>query len=259
MQGRDILVYLSFKYQGQFEKILAAVKAKEEIKEEDINNTLKKINANYITILDSDYPVSLKQMYMPPFVIYYYGDKSLLNSEQVKVAVIGSRESSSYGESITRDFVKSLSSNQRVIVSGMARGIDTIAHETCINNKGKTIAVLGSGIDYPYPKSNKDLYETLKKDHLIISEYPNFIEPKPEQFPMRNRIVAAIADKILVTEAYVNSGTNITVLHALRLGKDVMAVPYEANKNSSCNRLIQDGAILVDNPEDVLYHSMKKN
>ncbi|MCQ2792141.1 MAG: DNA-processing protein DprA [Bacilli bacterium] len=258
MLGKDLLVYLSLKYKGDFKKMIDAIHKKEEVNDEVAMKALKTIKSKYITILDQAYPEELRHVYMPPLVLYYYGDISLLKSEEVKVAVIGSRESTSYGEKMTRDLVEPLAKKRRIIVSGLARGIDAIAHDTCIKSKGKTIAVLGSGIDYCYPTSNRKLYDEIKMNHLLISEYPNALSPTPDNFPSRNRIVAGIANKVLVTEAYINSGTNITVLYALRQGKDVMAVPHEANHQSACNRLIQDGAFLVENAEDVLYLTEKK-
>lgn len=258
MLGKDLLVYLSLKYKGDFKKMVKAIHEKETVKDEIALEEIKKIKSKYITVLDDAYPEELRHIYMPPLVLYYYGDISLLKSEEVRVAVVGSRECTDYGRDITKELVEPLAMKNRIIVSGLARGIDGIAHSTCINAKGKTIAVLGSGIDYPYPSSNKALYEEIKNHHLLLSEYPNKTEPTPDNFPARNRIVAGIAHKVLVTEAYVNSGTNITVLYALRQGKDVMAVPHEAKKNSACNRLIQDGAFLVESVDDILYLTEKK-
>lgn len=258
MNGRELLIYFSLKYEGDFSKMLDAIKRKEQVNEKDIKASQDKVKSKVITILDKEYPKELTHICMPPLVLYYYGDISLLKGNDTRIAVIGSRESSKYGEEVTTSLTKTLVKGKRVIVSGMARGIDRIAHETAINNNGKTIAVLGSGIDYIYPKTNADIYEKMKKDHLIISEYPNDLAPKPENFPQRNRIVAGLSDKVLVTEAYVNSGTSITVLHALKQGKDVLAVPYPINSNSACNKLIQDGAYLIDSSDDVIYYTEEK-
>lgn len=251
MSGRDLLIYLSLKYEGDFEKMLKAIKNKEETNDDEIKKTIVTVKSNVLTILDKDYPEELKHINMPPLVLYYYGDISLLDSV-MRLAVVGSREASKYGIKITKNIVTDIASKVTV-VSGLARGIDAIAHQTAIDNKGRTIGVLGCGIDYIYPKENDKLYAQIKKEHLLISEYPNFTKPKPDYFPMRNRIISAIAQKVLVTEAYKNSGTNITVLFALKQGKDVMAVPYPADTQSSANKLIQDGAFLVENGDDVLY------
>jgi len=258
ISGRNLLAALSVKYKGDFKLMLKAIKEKEKLTDEEIDDYLKSIKSKYLTILDDEYPESLKRVFMPPLVLYYYGDLSLLDKENNLVAVIGSRQCSSYGEKATKIFSEALVKNKRIIVSGLAMGIDSIAEQTAVDNKGKTIAVLGSGIDYPYPKSNKKLYDIIKKDHLLISEYPDKLEPVKEYFPMRNRIVAALSDKVLVTEAYANSGTCITVMYALSMGKDVLAVPAEIFKMSATNKIIQDGGFLVDNVEDLLYLTQKE-
>jgi len=258
ISGRNLLAALSIKYNGDFKLMLKAIKEKEKLTDEEVDGYLKSIKSKYLTILDDEYPDSLKRVFMPPLVLYYYGDISLLNKDNNLIAVIGSRHSTEYGEKTTKIFSESLAKNKRIIVSGLAMGIDSIAHQTCIDNAGKTIAILGSGIDYPYPKSNKKLYDIIKKDHLLISEYPNKYEPTKECFPMRNRIVAALANKVLVTEAYANSGTCITVMYALSMGKDVLAVPAEIFKMSATNKIIQDGGFLVDNVEDLLFLTKKQ-
>lgn len=258
MTARDLLLCLSIKYKGDFKKMLNAIQNKETATEEQLKEANESLKTKFITILDQEYPTELKTVTMPPLVLYYIGDISLLKSEEIHVAVIGSREYSPYGEKVTKLFVEPLAKNKRVIVSGMARGIDSIAHETCINAGGKTIAVLGNGILKAYPSSNQKLYDEIKKNHLVISEYPGELEATPENFPMRNRIVAGISNKILVTEGHVNSGTNITVLFALKQGKDILAVPSEIGKQSACNKLIQDGAYLVETVDDVLYLTSKK-
>ncbi len=259
MTGRNLLAALSIKYKGNFELMLKAIKAKETFTDAQIEDYLKQIKSKFVTILDDDYPEVLKRVYMPPLVLYYYGDISLLNSKNNLVAVIGSRNNSLYGEKATKLFTKALVDNKRIIIAGLARGIDSIAHRTCIENNGKTVAVLGSGIDCPYPLQNKKLYEVIKKNHLLISEYPGNMEPTKETFPMRNRIVASLADKILVTEAYANSGTCITVMYGLTLGKDILAVPNEIFKESATNKIIQDGGFLVETVDDVIFLTEKKN
>lgn len=251
MSGRELLIYLSIKYEGDFERILKAIKAKEDATEEMVKKEVATIKSNVITIIDKEYPEELKHINMPPLVLYYYGDISLLNSK-MRLAVVGSREASEYGIKMTKSIVQDIA-NKVTVVSGLARGIDAIAHKTVIDNHGRTIGILGCGIDYVYPKENDGLYTTIKKNHLLLSEYPNLTKPKPDYFPMRNRIIAGVAQKVLVTEAYKNSGTNITVLFALKQGKDVLAVPYPADANSSANKLIQDGAFLVETGEEVLY------
>lgn len=257
MEGRDLLAYLSIKYKGSFELIYRAIKEREKVNEKEATEVIHKLDSKFITILDKEYPESLKRICMPPMVLYYYGDIKLLNSPLFYLGVVGSRDYSKYGENATIKLVKSVA-KEKIIVSGLARGIDAIAHKASIDEGGKTIAVLGSGIDYPYPNSNKNLYEIIKKDHLVISEYPGRATPEPNYFPDRNRIIAGLSDKLLVTEAYEKSGTSITVMHTLRQGKDVLVVPYEIDKGSACNKMIQDGAFLVESVEDLKYYTEKK-
>ena len=139
-----------------------------------------------------------------------------------------------------------------VICSGMANGIDTCAHNACIDSNGKTIAVLGCGIDYIYPKSNKNLYETIKKDHLLISEFPFDEAPKPEYFPIRNRIITGLCWGLFVPEVKTKSGTLVSIAHALNQNKEIFILPQPAKNNTFNNRIIRDGAILIESCEDIL-------
>lgn len=246
----EILLYFAFKYDGSFEKILQAVQNKEKFNKHEYEKYKGKLKCHYTTIVSDDYPECLKHIACPPFVLFYYGDLSLIS--QKTIGVIGMRKPSHYGERATISLVDGLVKNNYVIVSGMAMGIDGIAHNECILSGGHTIAVLGSGIDYCYPKIHLELYERMKKDHLIISEYPFDIAPKKWYFPARNRIIAGISNSLLVTEAKIKSGTMITVGYALEQGKDVMCVPSDIYGNEGCNVLIQQGAKLVKNLEDIV-------
>ncbi|MFA5481547.1 MAG: DNA-processing protein DprA, partial [Bacilli bacterium] len=252
--GREILIYLSIKYKGNWDEIYAAIKRKEPIDDVAFADSLASVKAKTITILDKNYPEHLKQCYKPPFVLYYYGDCHLLERSHEAIAYIGSRKASEYGCKMARVIVGELA-KKMVIVSGLARGIDTIAHQTAINVNGKTIAILGSGIDYCYPRENIELYEKIKSEHLVISEYPNHTEPDHSQFPLRNRLIAMLAKSVIVGEAGMKSGTLITVSYALSAGRDVCCVPYPADASSACNSLIKQGAKLVENANDV-YEEM---
>ncbi|MFA5421849.1 MAG: DNA-processing protein DprA [Bacilli bacterium] len=254
MTGRDILIYLSLKYKGCWDDIYGAIKRKEPIDDVSFNDLMATLKAETITIIDKNYPDHLKQCHKPPFVLYYYGDITLLEHPQETIAYIGSRKASEYGKKMTRIIVSDLA-KKMIIVSGMAKGIDTVAHETAISAKGRTIAVLGSGIDYCYPRENLELYSAIKSHHLLISEYPNRVDPDHSQFPLRNRIIAMLAKSIVVGEADVKSGTLITVSYALSAGRDVCCVPYPADIASACNNLIKQGAKLVENAGDV-YEEM---
>lgn len=247
----EILLYFSLKYQGDFKKIYQALERKEKVDEKIKTELLKQLQCNYTTILSDDYPESLKHISCPPFVLYYYGDLSLTKNSCI--GVIGMRVPSGYGRSVTNKMVHDLVKENYTIVSGMALGIDAIAHRSAIDNDGKTIAVLGSGIDYCYPKRNREIYEIMKTSHLIVSEYPGKLVPNPDHFPNRNRIISALSESILVTEAKQKSGTMITVGHALDQGKNIFCIPGRIDDNPGCNRLIQQGAKLVMDVNDVIF------
>lgn len=245
----DILLYFSMKYNGQFNDIYKAILNKEVVDEIVFKELKLKLKSHYTTIVSDDYPECLKHISCPPFVLYYYVDLSLLKEKTI--GVIGMRKPSSYGIEVTKELVKDLVCDDYVIVSGMALGIDGVAHRQTIDSHGYTVAVLGSGIDYCYPLSHMDLYETIKKGHLVISEYPFDLVPKKWYFPARNRLIAGFSKSLLVTEAKEKSGTMITVGFALEQGKDVMAVPSNIGVNDGCNYLIQQGAKLIRNGKDI--------
>lgn len=246
----DIILYFSLKYEGDFMKIYHALVDKEKVDEELKEKLFERLKCRYTTIFSDDYPELLKDINCPPFVLYYYGDLSLVNTNTI--AVIGMREMSEYGKKVTEYICTELCKEQYTIVSGMARGIDGVAHRSAMASNGKTIAVLGSGIEYCYPLRHKDLYEELKDKHLVISEYPFDKTPDKTMFPFRNRIVSGLSHAVLVTEAKKKSGTMITVGYALEQGKEVFAIPSRINDNDGCNYLISQGAKLVMNTKDII-------
>lgn len=251
MESREKLIAYSLKYGGDFNKILKAAHNLEMV-ESCYEEAAKNLTCGTLTMVDSNYPQHLKQIYKPPIVLYYYGDISLLDSYSKNVSIVGSRDNSEYGERITTEIASGLASRGYVIVSGLARGIDGIAHSSAIKAGGKTIAVLGSGIDYCYPYENIDLYNEIKKNHLVISEYPGNMAPQPGLFPIRNRIIAGLSKTLVVTEAGQYSGSGITAALAMRGNTDVMCVPYPAGIKSQCNKLISLGACLVESADDVI-------
>lgn len=199
------------------------------------------------------YPEKLKNIYGKPKELYCLGNLELLNYKSI--AVIGSRNYSNYGKRAAMEFSYNLAKENICIVSGMARGIDSFAHEATLKAKGKTIAVLGSGLDVIYPKENIKLYEDIiKNDGLIISEYLLGTPPRKQNFPARNRIISGLSDGVLVIEARKNSGTNITVDFALEQGKDVYVIPGNIYSNTSdgTNFLIKEGAIPVTSFKDII-------
>lgn len=214
---------------------------------------INKNNINYVTINSEYYPESLKEIDDAPYVLFYKGDISLLNYNMV--AIVGSRKNSTYGEVVTRQIVGELSNMDYGVVSGVAYGIDAIAHKECLSRGIKTIGVLGCGIDIIYPRANKLVYNEIEKNGLLISEFLPNTKPMPYNFPRRNRIITALSRGVIVIEATVKSGSLITVNYALEYGRDVMAVPGPvSNVNSKgCNLLIRDGAKVFVELDDLYY------
>jgi len=200
------------------------------------------------------YPERLRNIDSPPKELYCLGNLELLNYKK-NIAIIGSRDCSLYGERAAKDFAFNLAKENVCIVSGLARGIDSFSHIGALNAKGKTIAVLGSGLDNIYPKENIKLVEDIIKNNgLVISEYPLGTKPLKQHFPARNRIISGISDSILVVEARKNSGTNITVDFALEQGKDIFVIPGNIYSKTSdgTNFMIAEGAIPVLSYKDIL-------
>ncbi|WP_028042356.1 DNA-processing protein DprA [Candidatus Stoquefichus massiliensis] len=246
----ELVLYFSLKYEGNFQSIYNALLRKETVDENLRCELKKKLKCSYTTIFSDDYPEALKLINCPPFVLYYYGDLSLVKKKLI--GIVGMRDMSDYGKKATQHFTSELVKSDYVIVSGMARGVDTVAHKSAIENKGKTIAVLGTGIEYCYPRENKVLYEELKAHHLVLSEYPDMTAPQKKLFPFRNRIIAGLSQKIMISEARVKSGTMITAGYALEQGKDIYCVPGRFDDFDGCNELIKQGAKLITNVQDII-------
>ena len=207
-----------------------------------------------IKIADSYYPKQLKKIYDPPESIYVLGEKEILN--QIGIAIVGSRNATQYGKNVKSKMAKDLAEKGINIISGLAIGIDEFAHiGTLQQGNGKTIAVLGSGIDQLYPKQNIELArKIIKSGGCIISEYPIGTKPDKKNFPQRNRIISGLSQGILIVEANEKSGALITAEFGLEQGKEIFAVPGDITKNQSkgCNLLIKDGAKLVLSTQDIL-------
>ena len=200
------------------------------------------------------YPERLKNIDCPPKQLFCLGNLELLNYPS-NLAMIGSRNCSFYGERAAKDFAYHLAKENICIVSGLAKGIDAFSHTGALNANGKTIAVLGSGLDNIYPIENKKLADSIiEKDGLLITEYRLGTKPEKQNFPARNRIISGLSDAILVVEARKNSGTNITVNFALEQGKDVYVIPGNIYSKTSdgTNFLITEGAIPVISYKDLL-------
>ena len=205
-----------------------------------------------VSYRDHGYPRWLADLEDAPLVLYLWG--SILPEDQKAVAVVGTRQASPYGLGVAERLARSLAAAGLTIVSGLARGIDTAAHRGALAAGGRTIAVLGSGLDRLYPADNRTLATHVARAGAVMSEYSPWVEPRGYFFPHRNRIIAGMSLGVLVVEAGRRSGAITTADHALVQGKPVMAVPGPVTSPSSCgcNRLIRDGAHLVECAEDVL-------
>lgn len=203
-----------------------------------------------ITYRDERYPARLKHLKDPPYALFARGRLELLN--RLALAVVGSRRCSEYGVDTTRALTTPAARAGVVIVSGLALGIDGVAHEAALDAGGDTIAVLGCGIDICYPRSHRGLYERIARDGLLLSEFPPGMEPYPYHFPQRNRIIALLASAVLVVEASADSGSLITAEHAWD-HMDVLAVPGPIGRPTSegTNLLISDGAQIALSAADV--------
>lgn len=192
-------------------------------------------------ITNESYPALLRQIYAPPRKLYYKGDVNLL--EKTCIAVVGTRKPTQYGEYMTEKIIEDLKVLDIAIVSGLAKGIDTIAHESALKNNIPTIAVLGSGLENIYPKQNQGLADEIGEKGLLISEYGPTAEPKDFHFPQRNRIISGLSVATIMIEAPEKSGALITARFALEHGREIFAVPGDADRENSLGalRLLQNG------------------
>ena len=215
---------------------------------------LIKEEIDLITIHDKNYPKLLKEIYTPPALLYIKGD--LKSSDQLSLGIVGTRRLSVYGRQITPLIAADLSQAGLTIVSGLARGIDTLAHQAALKVGGRTMAVLGSGLNKKsiYPSANRRLAEEISQKGALISEFPIDAEPLPQHFPQRNRIISGLSLGILVIEAPEKSGALITAKDALEQNRDVFAVPGDIFSQNSLgpNNLIKMGAKLVNQASDIL-------
>jgi DNA processing protein len=201
--------------------------------------------------MEENYPEVLREIYAAPVILYYTG---ILEPDARRVAMVGARKSSGYGQATALDFGEKLAAAGLTVVSGAARGIDTFSHQGALKT-GRTVAVLGCGVDIAYPSENRKLlYDIADSGGAVVSEYEPGTRPLPAYFPARNRIISGLAEGTLVVEAAARSGSLITAEMALSAGRDVYAVPGSiyAPGCAGCNHLIQQGAKLVTRPEDVL-------
>lgn len=227
-------------------------KQRKQINPDKVLKDLEDKNISYITLMNKNYPGRLKNIYDPPPVLYYRGDIDTL--KQPSIAIVGSRRCTKYGRKTAKKIAYELAQKGIVIVSGMARGIDTCGHRGTLESGTKTIAVLGSGLDVIYPPENSELYHKIIKQGTVISEFPPGIQPTGENFPRRNRIISGLSLGTVVVEAARRSGSLITANLALEQGRDVFAVPGNIDRTGSrgTNNLIKNGAGIVTETEDIL-------
>lgn len=252
-----------FKQAGLDEKLIQyIISQRRELEPEAELEKLQKEKINIVKITDEYYPRLLKEIYNPPPILYYRGDLNAINKPSI--AVVGTRKNSSYGRQVAEEIGGQLVRAGLTIVSGLALGIDALAHWAAINNQGQTAAVLGSGVDWQniYPAANRQLAQKIIEQRgIVLSEFPIGTMPTKFTFPLRNRIVSGLSLGTMVIEAPQNSGALITAKYALEQNREVFAVPGSIyNRNSDgTNNLIKSGAKLVSSHQDILEELNIKN
>jgi DNA processing protein len=237
---------LGEKVAGEIQKGPLEKKVKKEL------SLLEKVGGKIVTFKDDDYPKRLKDIYDPPPLLYLRGE--LRREDELAVAVVGSRKTSPYGRWFTEKIGEDLARYGITVVSGMARGIDAVAHKGALQGGGRTVAVLGCGVDVIYPSENRDLFHQIIEHGAILSEFPMASPPEGGHFPRRNRIISGLSIGVVIVQASAKSGSLITAGYALEQGREVFAVPGNVGAEGSrgTNRLIKEGAKLVESSEDIL-------
>ncbi len=238
---RDAILWYAIQYDGDWKQIAHCL---------HINAPYQKVSYAYsfVTRADAEYPQCFLQLRYPPWILFYQGNLSYLSHSSI--GIIGARQCTKQALINTKEVVDILK-KKYVIVSGLAKGIDAMAHTSALDKK--TIGIIGCGIDRIYPKENQPLYQIMSKNHLILSEYPMHTAPKAHHFPWRNRLIAACADALVVVQAKYKSGTMHTVNECLELSKPVYCLPgaYEDKEYQGCNALIQNGAQIIVQEQDL--------
>lgn len=213
---------------------------------------LRKLGIEPISFYDDDYPTLMKETAKPPWLLYTIGRRELLN--EFGIAIVGTRTPTSYGRVVCERIAGALAERGVCLVSGMARGIDGYAHREALKRGGATIAVLGAGLDVPYPPEHRQLHREIAEQGLLVSEFPPGTQPVPGLFPLRNRIIAGLCRGVLIVEAAQRSGSLITADYALESNRDVFAVPgpVTSPKSAGTFELIKNGAKPCAGAEDIL-------
>jgi len=222
---------------------------------------LDKWKVKVITIKQEGYPILLKNIYDPPSIIYYRGNFIETVNSKKAIAIVGSRKATYYGKKIAREIASELASRNYIVISGLARGVDTNAHLGALDAEGETIAVLGCGLDRIYPAENKALADQISKTGSLISEFPIYTKPERGNFPRRNRLISGLSYGVLVVEAAAKSGALITADFALEQGREVFAVPGNIHSflSNGCHNLIKQGAKLVNDYSDIIEEIEEDN
>jgi DNA processing protein len=245
--GKDLL-----EVEGITPRLIAAIKHHKipDSVKKDLDLVMKK-GYKIVTMSDTDYPPLLLQIPDPPPFLYVFGR---LKDSFKNIAVVGSRNATEYGISTTRRLCKDLALREMTIVSGMAIGIDSAAHQGALMGKGNTIAVLGSGLEIVYPAENRKLFHMIAENGAVISEFPLLTEPEPHNFPIRNRIISGISLGTVVVEATKRSGSLITARLAAEQNREVFAIPGSIHsfKSTGTHTLIKQGAKLVEHAQDIM-------
>ncbi len=237
---------------GSRERARAVLRAGDDAEADRWAARVEETGVRLVTAFDPEYPAALSEIADPPLLLFALGRLERLRLPAV--AIVGSRDASRYGRDVAWRLSRELSGAGVTVVSGFARGVDAAAHESALETPGGTIAVLGCGVDVDYPREHRRLKERLIADHLVVSEYAPGTEPRPQNFPIRNRIIAGLSAGVVVVEASRRSGSLITARLAADFGRDVFAVPGSVFSPTSegTHALLKDGAILCRNAEDVL-------
>lgn len=226
-------------------------------REMDVGAELERVHkagVQVITLDDADYPVNLRQIDAPPPLLYVRG--TLEPSDSWAIGIVGTRRASIYGREVAHTLSRDLAASGITVVSGLALGVDTVAHKSALESSGRTIAVLGSGVDQIYPPDNRGLAQAIIENGALVSEYPLGTRPDASNFPPRNRIISGLSRGVVIVEAGNRSGALITANFAAEQGRDVFAVPGNILHpgSSGCNMLIQQGAIPLLGVQDIFNH-----
>jgi len=232
--------------------VLALESKRRELDVNSLEASLTNQGIAFVTLDDDAYPRLLREIATPPPVLFFRGD--LLEDDHQAVAIVGTRQITSYGRAMTIEIAQGLAQAGMTIVSGLARGVDGVAHQAALDVGGRTIAVLGSGVNHIYPHEHRNLATRITQQGAVISDYEPDRKPDAPNFPARNRIISGLSLGVVVIEAPEKSGALITVDFAADQGRDVFAVPGSigAHKSEGCNQIIRDGARLVRSADDVL-------